>query len=141
VISDAIDVTQPERSEPAAIVVVDDEPAVRTLVVRILERAGHRVIAFADGGAAIAGLIDPALDVDVLVTDLVMPGPSGIESARTIRAGRPGLPVVLMSGYPANTLCADGLDSDDIEVLGKPFSAADLLRRVAAALEGRPAPG
>ena len=123
-------------SRPARIVVIEDEPAVRSLVSRILARAGHRVIEFADGSAAIDGLADPATEVDLLITDLVMPGPNGIETARRIRRDRPSLPIVLMSGFAADALREEGLDEASVELLGKPFSAAELLDRVAGLVAG-----
>jgi CheY-like chemotaxis protein len=66
----------------AVIIVVEDEPGVRSLVGRVLARAGHRGVAFADGSAGADAAADPAVPVDRLVTDLVMPAPNGIEVAR-----------------------------------------------------------
>jgi PAS domain S-box-containing protein len=120
------------------IVVVEDEPGVRRLVERVLERAGHRVLAFPDGSAAADTLADPGVLVDLLVTDLVMPGPNGIELARRARRARPDLPVVLMSGYAADALDAEGIAEGTIDLLTKPFSATDLLERVAARLAEAP---
>jgi two-component system cell cycle sensor histidine kinase/response regulator CckA len=143
--SDHVDVARPEEpvveGPPSGIgagfiVVVEDEPGVRSLVERILERAGHRVLAFADGSAAADTLADPSVLVGLLVTDLVMPGPSGIEVARRARRDRPGLPVLLMSGYAADALRAEGIAEETIDLLAKPFSAADLLERVDAQLAG-----
>jgi DNA-binding response OmpR family regulator len=150
--SDPVDVTEPEegralvtggngRSGPAVIVVVEDEPGVRNLVERVLERAGHRVLAFADGTSAADTLGDPGLRIDLLVTDLVMPGPNGIEVARRARRARPDLAVLLMSGYAADALRAEGVDEGSIELLAKPFSTAELLERVAARLPERPPAG
>ena len=120
------------------IVVVEDEPGVRSLVERILQRAGHRVLAFPDGAAAADTLADPGVLVDLLVTDLVMPGPNGIEVARRARRDRPSLPVLLMSGYAAGALAAEGISEGTIDLLAKPFSAADLLERVATRLGEAP---
>jgi two-component system cell cycle sensor histidine kinase/response regulator CckA len=116
------------------IAVVEDEPAVRSLVERLLRRANHEVITFSDGAAAIDGLADPTIQVDLLVTDLVMPGQNGFEVARRVRGMRPGLPVLLMSGYAADALQGEGLQEDQVEVLGKPFSAQELIDRVDAVL-------
>jgi two-component system, cell cycle sensor histidine kinase and response regulator CckA len=128
------------RGRAARIAVVEDEPGVRSLVARILARAGHRVIEFADGGKAIDGLADAAVEVDLMITDLVMPGPNGIETARQVRRDRPGLPVLLMSGFAADALRAEGLDEASVELLGKPFSAAELLTRVASLVDPEVAP-
>jgi two-component system cell cycle sensor histidine kinase/response regulator CckA len=118
----------------AIIAVVEDEPGVRALVEQILVRGGYRVIPFADGSAALDTLADPAVAIDLLVTDLVMPGPNGLEVARRIRRDRPTLPVLLMSGYAADALRSEGVDEASVELLAKPFSAPDLLARVAALL-------
>jgi PAS domain S-box-containing protein len=124
--------------EPAVdlgiVAVVEDEPGVRALVERILVRGGYRVLAFSDGSAALDGLADDTVEIDLLVTDLVMPGPSGLEVARQIRRDRPGLPVLLMSGYAEDALRAEGVDEGSVELLAKPFSAPDLLDRVAVIL-------
>lgn len=122
----------------AVIVVVEDEPGVRSLVERVLQRAGHEILAFPDGSSAADTLADPAVRVDLLVTDLVMPGPNGIEVARRARRARPDLAVLLMSGYAADALRAEGVEEGSIELLAKPFSAAELLERVAARLADRP---
>jgi DNA-binding response OmpR family regulator len=119
------------------IVVVEDEPGVRSLVRRILERAGHRVLVFADGATAGDALADPSIEVDLLITDLVMPGPNGIEVARRARRARPELAVLLMSGYASDALRAEGIDEASIELLAKPFTATELLDRVAGQLVSR----
>jgi two-component system cell cycle sensor histidine kinase/response regulator CckA len=119
------------------IVVVEDEPGVRSLVGRVLERAGHQVLAFADGASADDTLADPAVAVDLLITDLVMPGPNGIEVARRARRARPDLPILLMSGYASDALRAEGIDEASIELLAKPFTASELLERVAGRLASR----
>ena len=118
----------------ALIAVVEDEPGVRSLVEQLLIRGGHRVLAFPDGTAAIDALADLGVSIDLLITDLVMPGPNGIEVARQIRRNRPGLPVLLMSGYASDALRAERVSDASLELLEKPFSAAELLDRVAAVL-------
>jgi PAS domain S-box-containing protein len=149
--SDPVDVARPEGrrvavvgaerpADAAVIVVVEDEPGVRSLVERILGRAGHRVLGFPDGTSAADTLGDPGVRVDLLVTDLVMPGPNGIEVARQARRARPDLPVLVMSGYAADALRAEGVDEGSIELLAKPFSTAELLERVTARLSDAPSP-
>jgi two-component system, cell cycle sensor histidine kinase and response regulator CckA len=119
---------------PLVIAVVEDEPGVRTLVERLLVRGGHRVLVFADGTAALDALGDGQVAIDLLITDLVMPGPNGIEVARRIRRDRPGLPVLLMSGYAADALRAERISEASIELIAKPFTATELIDRVAAVL-------
>jgi CheY-like chemotaxis protein len=127
-------VNQPSAVGSALIAVVEDEPGVRSLVERLLVRGGHRVLAFPDGAAALDALADLSVPVDLLITDLVMPGPNGIEVARRIRQDRPDLPVLVMSGYAADALRAERINEASLELIAKPFSAAELLERVAAVL-------
>jgi PAS domain S-box-containing protein len=118
----------------AMIAVVEDEPGVRSLVERLLIRGGHRVVSFPDGAAALDALADVGIRIDLLLTDLVMPGPNGIEVARRLRKDRPGLPVLLMSGYASDALRAERISDPSLELIAKPFSAGELLDRVAAVL-------
>lgn len=79
----------------ATILVVDDEPPIRQLVARILERKGHRVITCGDSTSALA--VTDA--IDLLIVDFVLPDLNGRELTNRLREQRPGLPVILMSGY------------------------------------------
>jgi hypothetical protein len=119
---------RPERA--AIIAVVEDEPGVRSLAEQVPARGGHRVLAFADGASTSDALIDSGTRIDLLLTDLVMPGPNAVEVARRFRRDRPELPVLLMSGYAADALRAEGIAEDAIEILAKPFTAAELLEQV-----------
>jgi len=116
------------------IAVVEDEPGVRSLVERLLVRGGHRVLTYPDGVAALDALADLSIPVDLLITDVVMPGPSGIDVARRVRRDRPGLPVLLMSGYAPDALRGERIGAGGFELIAKPFSASELLDRVAAVL-------
>ncbi|MDF1562795.1 MAG: ATP-binding protein [Deltaproteobacteria bacterium] len=148
-------VVQPGAIQPAAveqapagqetILVVEDEPVVSNLAVKILSRAGYRVLVARDGVDALAAWRDfhaenPGRCVDLLFTDVVMPrmgGPALVQALA--EEGR--LPRVLFaSGYTAELL-ADLRDGPlEIDLLEKPFSGERLLARVRAALE-RPPPG
>jgi DNA-binding NtrC family response regulator len=79
----------------ATILVVDDEPPIRQLVARILERKGYRVIQCGDAASALA-VTDP---LDLLVVDFVLPDVNGRDLTAKLRETRPTLPVILMSGY------------------------------------------
>lgn len=79
----------------ATILVVDDEPPIRQLVARILERKGHRVLQCGDAASALA-VTDP---LDLLIVDFVLPDVNGRELTATMRETRETLPVILMSGY------------------------------------------
>ena len=116
------------------ILVAEDEAGVREIVVRVLGRAGYHVIVTASAAEAIAVLDDDAVEVDLVLTDVVMPGGSGRELREWVHASRPDIRVVYMSGY---TPPSDA-DDDAIPVLAKPFTAAALLGAVNAALDHAP---
>jgi CheY-like chemotaxis protein len=128
----------PVRSEPVSsaqrrILVVDDDRAVRETIVEGLARAGYVVHAAGDVGDAVAALgRDP---VDLVVTDLVLPGGSGLEIARTVKRTRPGIPVILVTGWPGRvdqqTLEGQGIDA----VVQKPVGLDALQATVATLIE------
>jgi two-component system, cell cycle sensor histidine kinase and response regulator CckA len=116
------------------ILVVDDEPMVRRVVVTVLRRAGYEV--FEASGPTDAKAISRSLEetIDLLVSDVVMPVSSGRQLAETLTAERPGLRVVLMSGYTPDGIGKDGAVDDGMHFLPKPFSADALLETVRSAL-------
>jgi CheY-like chemotaxis protein/two-component sensor histidine kinase len=124
------------RPGPAAagalVLVVDDEPQVRSVTKRILEKAGHRVLAAEDGAAALA--LAREAPVQLALVDATMPGMSGAEVLAALAELRPGLPLVLMSGY-AREEVRDAAQRAAAGFLAKPFSPDDLRRAVRAALE------
>ncbi|MBC7496606.1 MAG: response regulator [Sphingomonadaceae bacterium] len=113
------------------VLLVEDERAVRLVVERALRRAGFNVITASDGGVAL-DVIGTAT-VDVLVSDVVMPGIDGVELLNRIRTRRPRLPVVLMSGY-ADPPQRRALEGAGAVFLAKPFTADDLLAALRAAV-------
>ena len=116
------------------VLLVEDDRAVRLVVERALRRHGLGVVTASDGGLALDALAATA--IDVLVSDVVMPGIDGVELFEAIRARRPGLPVVLMSGY-AEPPQRRALDGAGAIFLAKPFTANDLLDAVRAAFAAR----
>jgi two-component system, cell cycle sensor histidine kinase and response regulator CckA len=130
---------QPSASAPRGrgetVLVVEDADAVRVLTGRILYAAGYQVVSVESGAVALERL-DAA---DVLVTDVVMPGISGVELAITARERRPGLPVVFVSGYTGDTTIA-GSDDPSTAFLAKPFDGDDLLRAVRSTLDATRSP-
>ena len=127
------------RAEPvpttATVLVVDDEPAVRSMSARILRRGGFHVVEAATGAEALAlvGLEGPPR---LVLTDLMMPGMGGVELARRLKERWPALPVVFMSGYWAEELTRQGLlgGGADRDLIQKPFTPDALVARVAAAI-------
>jgi two-component system cell cycle sensor histidine kinase/response regulator CckA len=116
------------------ILLVEDDPAVRDLARAVLEAKGYLVLAAADGAEALALAARHAGPVDVLLTDVVMPGLSGREVAERLSAARPALRVVYMSGYPDDIIGQRGVIEPHVRFLQKPFTASTLLARVREAL-------
>ena len=128
--------------EPAAdartVLLVDDEPAVRDITRRLLERAGFRVIEAVDGHEALAIAGRREVKVDLLLTDMIMPGLDGRQVAAGFRAARPGVPVVGITGYAGESDQDDVFERDGLAgLVTKPFSSDALIRAVASACEGR----
>ena len=115
------------------VLVVEDELTVRTLLSRVLTREGYIVREAADGEEALA-ILTADLPVDLLLTDTVMPGISGVELAERARVMRPGLAVLHMSGYTEDEVFRRGLSRRGEDFLQKPFSPAVLLSGVAEAM-------
>jgi two-component system cell cycle sensor histidine kinase/response regulator CckA len=124
----------PRGSE--TLLLVEDEDAVRTLAERILTgTCGYRVIEARSGDEALALAGHGPGAIDLLLTDVVMPGMSGFELAERLRARRPGLPVVYMSGYTGEAIAPGGVLPADVDLIEKPFTPETLARRVRAAID------
>ena len=122
------------------IMVVEDEASVRDMTSMVLSRAGYEVTPVSDGAEALERLIGLAQPIDVLVTDVVMPGMSGIDLAERVLDRFPEAGVVLLSGYTAETLDLDRVVSRGVLFLSKPVNANDLLDAVRRGPERRIAP-
>jgi signal transduction histidine kinase len=107
------------------ILVAEDEDAVRAMVTTALERWGHKVVAVRTGEAALAELESRPGEVGVLLTDVVMPGMSGLELIERARRRHPGLRAVCMSGYMPVTI-GPGADQTNVRFMGKPFTLKQL---------------
>lgn len=126
----------PSESEflrPESILVVDDEEAFRTGVVRQLNEAGYQTIEARDGSEAVKRFAERREEITAVLLDLVMPNTSGGETLQILRYYEPTLPIVVTSGY--SELDAASLRGTErgVGFLGKPFTASELtteLRRV-----------
>jgi len=130
----AVAAAGPQTAGGGTVLVVDDEPAVRTLVASTLRADPVRVLLATSAEDAIAVAGAHHGDIDLLLTDAVMPGKSGIELARLLVSERPGLRVLIMTGYTPDAIGMDELPQP-VDVLQKPFSPGDLRKRVRAALD------
>jgi nitrogen-specific signal transduction histidine kinase len=128
----AADATQDElmRGSGEHILVVEDEPGVRTAARRILTRGGYDVIEASTPGEALSLSGDPSRRIDLLLTDVVMPEMSGMELAARLKTIRPNMPVLYMSGYPQDVLAHQGMVASDVALIEKPFTRGTLLRSV-----------
>jgi PAS domain S-box-containing protein len=120
------------------VLLVEDDAAIRAIARRTLARAGYRVLDAGTPGEALRIALGEEGDVDLLVSDVVLPGRSGWELSRELVAHRPGLRVLFMSGYAADP-SGEPLLPEGAPLLAKPFTPEDLLGRVRAALDGAPA--
>jgi signal transduction histidine kinase/ActR/RegA family two-component response regulator len=116
------------------VLVAEDEESVRSLVRRILEGCGYEVLDAARGEDALARFTQAGGAIDLLVTDVIMPGMSGPELARRLRSRNPGLRILYMSGYTDDLLTKHGIR--DADFIQKPFSPDAFARKVLEALAG-----
>jgi PAS domain S-box-containing protein len=118
------------RTRPLRILVVDDDPAVREVTATFLEELGHEILEAGDGPTALRTL--EAGEIDLMVADLAMPLMSGAELAATVKASRPRMPVLLVTGYAE----LDKLPKE-YPLLHKPFRQADLARCIQELMEAQ----
>ncbi len=118
------------------VLLVDDHDAVRATAAELLEAVGYEVLAAANAAQALELADAHDGTIHLLLTDLVMPGMRGHELARELVARRPGLRVLVMSGYAERGVLEQA--GADLPLLTKPFARADLLERVATTMTGPP---
>ena len=116
------------------VLLVEDDDEVRGLTARVLRAAGYDVVVGATGEQAMAAVVGGAA-VDLLVTDVVMPGMGGRELVDRLRAVAPGLRVLYTSGYTDDAVVRNGVEQDTVHFLQKPFTPAALARKVREVLD------
>jgi PAS domain S-box-containing protein len=116
------------------VLLVDDDAAVRGFTRRRLENCGYTVLE-ADGTESALERLGRGDEIDLLLTDLVMPGGDGASLAREVMAQYPNVGILLMSGYADCTLENSGLEGGDIAFLQKPFTVSQLRRSVRSVLQ------
>jgi CheY-like chemotaxis protein len=117
------------------VLLVEDNPGVRTLVRKMLARYGYRIIDTSDPDEALAWSSRHPGPIDLLVTDVVMPGMSGPVLAERLAQRHPGLRILFMSGYTDDTVLHHGVLSPGIHFLQKPFTHKGLAGRVREVLD------
>ena len=116
------------------ILLVEDEASVQTVIGRLLGKLGYTVL-FADNGQECISVFDDYVDrIDLIITDIVMPGQTGIEMARELRERKPDLKILFMSGY-AGPEAGVLNDPPPEPFLSKPFSVEELAEAVRTALD------
>jgi signal transduction histidine kinase len=129
----AASVIKPAR--PCSVLVVDDDPIVAATTAAMLEDLGHSVLVASSGVVALK-VVHSDANIDLIVTDHAMPGMTGAELAKQIRQARPGLPIILTTGY------ADlpNVDDPGLPRLGKPYRREEMARLLATLVGPEPAP-
>lgn len=123
--------TQP----PQAILVVDDDPGVRSIMSRLITHLGFAVITACDGTSALAVIREEQAPIACAIIDLTMPGMHGFEVGEALYAMAPKIPIVFMSGYNATTATERELAIPHTDFLQKPFAYEDLRQIINRALQ------
>ena len=134
---------EPIREEPqitlgrgtATLVLVEDEDKVRAFAIRLLERQGYKVYAYASGEEAMKAVRGMTEHLQLLITDVVLPGMNGRELAEQMQQLRPDIKVLFTSGYTENVIVQHGVLQQGIEFLAKPYSIESFSRRVRELLQ------
>ncbi len=120
------------------IILVEDEAVVRDLGYKILERLGYKVLAFPSGTAALTAIAKDPHPIQLLITDVIMPGMNGRELADRLRNFYPGLRVLFTSGYTEDVIVHHGILENGINFVSKPFTPEMLATRVRSLLDEKP---
>jgi CheY-like chemotaxis protein len=121
--------------------VAEDEPSLRKLTCNTLKEAGYKVLEAEGASKAIEIAKHSDSDIDLLLTDVVMPGMSGRELAENLSLKCPRLKILYMSGYTDGAVAAHGILESGIVILRKPFSRVQLQQSVAEMLAKNPRQG
>jgi CheY-like chemotaxis protein len=123
-----------DQSGSETVLLVEDEPALRALTKRVLSSAGYTVIDAGNGDEALAALAAFEGPVDLMLTDVVMPGMNGRDLATRVIALRPAIKVLFASGYTDDAIFRHGVLDDGSRFISKPYAPAELRRKVREAL-------
>ena len=123
----------PRGSE--TVLLVEDEPAVREMTQAALQRHGYTVLPAASGAEALQIARTNHGAINVVLTDVVMPGMSGPQLVERLREGQPRLAAVFMSGYTSDAVLRHGIETGEADFLQKPFSTSALAAKLRQVLD------
>jgi PAS domain S-box-containing protein len=131
------DVTEVLRAEAGeTVLVVEDEPVIRDLIVEVLQELGYRALEAADGLSGLR-ILQSRMRIDLLVTDVGLPGLNGRQLADHARETRPDLKVLFITGYAENATLASGFLDPGMEMITKPFAVEALTTRIRTMIQGK----
>jgi len=130
-------ITKLEKANGEVILLVDDDKAVQQLTYSVLSEAGYHVLMAAGGNDALRIATNLDLKIDLIVSDVVMPGMAGPKLAELVRKVRPQMKFIMMSGFISDPTIRKGMTKEELGFLPKPFLPLDLLSKVATLLESR----
>jgi CheY-like chemotaxis protein len=126
----------PRAQAGETVLVVEDEPVIRDLIVEVLQDLGYRALEAADGPAGLK-ILQSRQGIDLLVTDVGLPGINGRQLADAARETRPQLKVLFITGYAENATLANGFLDPGMEMITKPFAVEALATRIRNMIQGR----
>jgi two-component system, cell cycle sensor histidine kinase and response regulator CckA len=126
--------TTPARAH-GSILVVEDEPSILSMTVQMLERQGYTALGAATPGEALRVAREHSGDIDLLMTDVIMPEMHGRDLAKKMLALYPGIKRLFMSGYTADVIAEHGVLEEDFNFIQKPFSMKELGDKIRSVLD------
>jgi len=128
--------TEAPRAEAGeTVLVVEDEPVIRNLIVEVLQDLGYRALEASDGPAGLK-VLQSRQRIDLLVTDVGLPGINGRQLADAARETRHSLKVLFITGYAENAMLANGFLDPGMEMITKPFAVEALAARIRSMIQG-----
>lgn len=125
----------PRAETGETVLVVEDEPVVRSLIVEVLEDLGYRTLEAADGPEGLK-ILQSRRRIDLLITDVGLPGLNGRQLADAAREGRSGLKILFITGYAENATLAAGFLEPGMQMITKPFAVDALAQKIRSIIKG-----
>ena len=127
----------PRAEAGETVLVVEDEPVIRDLIVEVLQELGYRALEAADGPSGLK-ILQSKKRIDLLVTDVGLPGLNGRQLADHARGKRPDLKVLFITGYAENATLANGFLDPGMEMITKPFAVEALASKIRSMIRDLP---